>query len=86
MQAAKKATISALVTSLEALSPVVAPVDNLHLCAGTWELLYSTITITVGLCVCECVCLCVRVCACACLYVRLYACLCLCCTRVRVCL
>uniref|UniRef100_A0A7S3VUD6 Plastid lipid-associated protein/fibrillin conserved domain-containing protein n=1 Tax=Dunaliella tertiolecta TaxID=3047 RepID=A0A7S3VUD6_DUNTE len=44
--AAKKAAINDLVASLEALNPVAAPIDNLHLCAGSWELLYSTITIT----------------------------------------
>ena len=47
-QAAKKAVIHELVGKLEASNPVPAPVDNLHLCAGSWELLYSTITITVG--------------------------------------
>lgn len=47
MQAAKMATISELVAHLEALTPVAAPIENVHLCAGSWELLFSSITITV---------------------------------------
>ncbi len=47
MQSAKKAAVHSLVSELESLSPVAAPVDSLHLVEGDWKLLYSTITITV---------------------------------------
>lgn len=47
LQAAKAAAIRSHISGLEPLSPVPAPIDNLELCAGQWELLYSTITITV---------------------------------------
>jgi len=46
MASAKKASIAALIQQLEAQNPVAAPIDNLQLLAGDWNLLYSTITIT----------------------------------------
>lgn len=44
--AAKKARILSLITDLEQSNTHIAPTSNLQAVAGSWRLLYSTITIT----------------------------------------
>jgi hypothetical protein len=45
--AAKRAEVLAAVEALEARSPVAAPLERMDLLAGSWRLLFTTITITV---------------------------------------
>lgn len=48
LQAAKRQKVAAVVESLEALNPLQQPTQHLDRVAGSWNLLYTTITITVG--------------------------------------